>query len=429
MTTLFLFGTLFLFILLSIPIGISIGLSTLLTIIFFTDNIPFSTYVQKAFTALDSFPLMAIPLFILAGLLMAHGGISKRLLNLAEEIIGFVAGGLAMVTVVASMFFAAISGSGPATVAAIGSMMIPAMKEKQYGDYGAALTAAAGTIGVIIPPSIPFVLLGVVGEISIGRLFLAGIFPGILMGLFLMLTSYIYVKRKKVEQTTSLKDFSIKRVLLAFWDAKWAILTPVIVLGGIYGSIFTPTEASAVAVLYGLIVGKFIHKELTWKDIYNSIKETLQMIGGFLYMVGLSTTFAFVLNLEHIPRVIADTILGFSSNYIVILLLIMILLLIVGCFIDTISAIVILTPILLPIVTEVGVDPVHFGVIMVVSLAIGYVTPPVGTNLFVATQIGDVSFERVSIAMIPLFIALCIALLIIMFVPSLSLSLIELFDY
>lgn len=430
MTMIVLFSSLILLILLSVPIGISIGLSTLIVIVFFTNDIPFTTYVQKAFIALDSFPLMAIPFFILAGLLMGGGGISRRLLNLADALIGFVVGGLAMVTVVACMFFSAISGSGPATVAAIGSFMIPSMRAKNYGGgFAAALTAAAGSIGVIIPPSIPFVLFGVVGSVSIGGLFLAGVLPGILIGLCLMAAAYLILKRRgftatAVESANSAEArFNLKNVWRTFWDAKWAILTPVVVLGGIYGKIFTPTEASAVAVLYGFIVGKFIYKELSWAKFYDCVVETLKMLGGIMYMIGLSVTFAYVLNIERIPNKIAESILAFSENGFVVLMLIMVFLLIVGCFIDTISAIVILTPILLPVVTQIGIDPIHFGVIMIVNLAVGYITPPVGTNLFVASQISGVSFEKVSVAMIPFFLAMVLALIIINFVPFLSMFL------
>src|SRR5690625_4491566 len=377
MTTFALFGSLILLIFLSVPIGISIGLSTLFVVVFFSDNIPFTTYVQKAFTALDSFPLMAIPLFILAGLLMGSGGISRRLLNFADALIGFVVGGLAMVTVMACMFFSAISGSGPATVASIGSFMIPAMKEKKYGgDFAAAITASAGSIGVIIPPSIPFIMYGGVGIVSLGGFVLAGIVPGILIVISLMVISYFMLRKRPIEKNTEHKGLDFKYLMQTFWDAKWALLTPVIVLGGIYGSVVTPTEASAVAILYGFIIGKYVYKELTWSKIYDNLIETLQMIGGILYMMGLSVTFSYVINIERIPNKIAEFITGFTESPFIIMMLIMIFLLIVGCFIDPLSAVIVVTPIFLPIVTGIGIDPIHFGVILIVSLAIGYVTPP-----------------------------------------------------
>lgn len=422
MTILVLFGTLFLLILLSVPIGIAIGASTIITIYFAVDNIDVGTVAQKAFTSLDSFPIMAIPFFILAGVLMGKGGVSKRLLDFANSLVGFMTGGLAMVTVLACMFFAAISGSGPATVAAIGSFMIPAMQEKKYGGgFASALTATAGSTGVVIPPSIPFVLLGVTGSLSISDLFIAGILPGVVIGVVLMITSYIVIKLKGIKVEPEDKKINIKNVWTSFYKAIWALLTPVIVLGGIYAGFFTPTEAAAVAIVYGLFVGVFIYKELRWKEIYESLVETIQITGATLYMIGLSIAFAYLLTIERIPSQIADTIVSISDNPIIILLLINIFLLIVGAFIDTIAAIVILTPILLPVATEMGVDPIHFGVIMVVNLAIGFITPPVGVNLFVSSAVGKVPFDKIVRASLPLFMAMIIALLLITYIPSLSL--------
>jgi C4-dicarboxylate transporter DctM subunit len=434
MTTIFLFAVLFLLIFLSVPIGIAIGIATVVTIVLFSDNIPLLTIAQKVFTSLDSFPIMAIPFFMLAGILMGKGGISKRLLNLAGSLIGFVKGGLAMMTVLACMFFSAISGSGPATVAAIGSFVIPAMKKERYGaGFASALTASGGAIGVIIPPSIPFVLYGVTGNVSIGELFMGGILPGILIGILLMAVSYVILIRKGIEKSAadievaaasesgvagSNKGF--KHLVKTVYDAKWALLTPVIILGGIYGSIFTPTEAAAVAILYGFVVGKFLHKELSWKDIYDSMAETLKIVGATLYLIALSVCFAYVLNIENIPQSIAGAIISISDNKYIVILLIIGFLLIVGCFIDTIPAILILTPIFLPITTQVGVDPVHFGVIMVMALAIGFITPPFGANLFVATAIGNVSIEQISKSAVPFFFAMVLGILLVAFLPFLS---------
>ncbi|GAA0433744.1 hypothetical protein GCM10008983_07900 [Lentibacillus halophilus] len=419
-----LFGSLFILIFISVPIGISIGLSTLITIIFVSDNIPLLTVAQKAFTSLDSFPLMAIPFFMFAGLLMGKGGVSKRLLEFAGALVGFLVGGLAMVTVLTCMFFAAISGSGPATVAAIGSFMIPAMEKKNYGEgFSSAITATAGSIGVIIPPSIPLVLFGVVGSVSIGSLFMAGILPGILIGIILMITSYLLLRKKGIEVDPTTQKIDIKHVLKTFYDAKWALLAPVIILGGIYGSIFTPTEAAAVAIIYAYIVGAFIHKELKWKDIYSCIMETSSIMGSTLYMIGLSIAFAYILNLEQIPQTIANFIIGFSGSDIVVLLLINLFLIIVGAFVDTIAALVILTPILLPIATQIGMEPVQFGVVMILNLAIGYITPPLGVNLFVASAISKRPIESIAKAAIPLFLAMLLSLLIVSYVSPLTMFL------
>lgn len=422
MTIIILFATLFIFILLSVPVGISIGLSTIITV-YFASDIDLSTIIQKVFSSLDSFAIMAIPFFMFAGLIMGRGGISRRLLDFANALVGWMVGGLAMVTTVTSMFFAAISGSGPATVAAIGSFMIPEMEKKKYGiGFAAGLTAAAGTIGVIIPPSIPFILFGVVGEVSIGDLFIAGILPGIFIGLILMITSFFLIK-KKGEASEEMEKISFKKVLKTGWEAKWSLLTPIIILGGIYGGIFTPTEASVVAVVYGLIVGGFVYRELKWKEIYESTLETLRLMGATLYMIGLSVAFSFLLTVERIPSTIAEAIINFSDNPIVIMLLINLFLLIVGAFVDAVASIVILTPILLPIVVEIGIDPVHFGIILVANLAIGYITPPVGVNLFVASAVGKTNIETVIRGILPFFIALLVSLIVITYYPSLSLIL------
>lgn len=418
MTVAILFGTFFLLMFIGVPIALSLGLSSLFTMVFATDSSP-NVIIQKAFSSLDSFPLMAIPFFILAGVLMSSGGISRRLLNLASVLIGFITGGLAMVTVLASMFFAAISGSGPATVAAIGSFMIPSMKERNYGSgFAAAITASAGSVGVLIPPSIPFVMYGVVGTVSIGSMFLAGIIPGLILGLCLMIISYIISKKNNYVGTGKVP--SIKEVLKALNEAKLALLIPVIILGGIYAGIFSPTESAAVAAFYALIIGVFVYKELSWKDVYKSFAEAALTNAATVIIIGFSISFAYLMTRERIPTIIADFIVGFTESPILIILIINVFLLIVGMFIDTISAIVILTPILLPVVTNIGMDPIHFGIILVMNLAIGFVTPPLGVNLFVATNVGKVSYEVIVKAMIPILITMFISLLIVTYIPPLS---------
>ncbi|MCM3691982.1 TRAP transporter large permease [Neobacillus niacini] len=427
MTVALLFGTLFICLLIGVPIAISLGVSALVAI-YFGSTLPLDIITQKAFTSLDSFPLLAIPFFMLAGILMGKGGVSKRLLDLATAMVGWMTGGLSMVTIVACMFFAAISGSGPATVAAIGGFMIPAMVAKKYdGGFAAAVSASAGSIGVIIPPSIPFVLYGVIGSVSVGSLFLAGIIPGLLIGAGLMITSYILSKKNgyKPEQV---KKFNFKGVWKATSDAKWALLIPVIILGGIYGGIFSPTEAAVVAVVYALIIGKFVYKELTWQSIFESFREAVIINATTMIIIGLSVSFAYFMTLEQIPNDISGFLTELSSSPVIILIAINILLLIVGMFIDTISALVVLTPILLPIVTAVGVDPIHFGVILVANLAIGFITPPLGVNLFVASSVGKVKFERIVRAIIPFMISMIICLIVITYVPELSLWLPGLFE-
>lgn len=420
MTIALLFITLFVCLLIGVPIAISLGVSSLVAI-YFGSTLPLSIITQKAFTSLDSFPLLAIPFFMLAGILMGKGGVSKRLLDLATTLVGWMTGGLAMVTIVACMFFAAISGSGPATVAAIGGFMIPAMVARKYdGGFAAAISASAGSIGVIIPPSIPFVLYGVIGGVSVGNMFLAGIIPGILIGIGLMITAY-FIANKRGYKPSETEVFKFMDVLKATNDAKWALLIPVIILGGIYGGIFSPTEAAVVAVVYAFIIGKFVYKELTWEDSFKSFREAVVINATTMIIIGLSVSFAYFMTLEQVPNQIAAFLTDFSSNPFVILLAINLLLLIVGMFIDTISALVILTPILLPVVMAVGVDPVHFGVILVANLAIGFITPPLGVNLFVASSVGNVRFEKIVVSVLPFLLSMIICLLVITYIPALSL--------
>ena len=419
MEILVLFGSLVLLLALSIPIGISLGLATVIALIY-TGTIPLIMVAQNAFAALDSFPLLAIPFFMLAGALMGYGGISKRLVNLADAMVGAVLGGLAMVTVMACMFFAAISGSGPATVSAIGSFMIPSMKEKHYdSDVAAALTATAGSIGVIIPPSIPFVIYGVVSGVSVGEMFISGIIPGIIIGLSLMAVSYRTARKKGYPRTSS-----PPKIWPTLKEAFWALLVPIIILGGIYGGIFTPTEAAVVASVYALLIGKFIYKELDFKTIYAAFKDAALVNGATTFMVGLSMSFAAFLAMEQIPIKICTWMLSISSSQVTIFLIVNLLLLIVGCFVDNISSMIILTPILLPIMLKLGVDPVHFGLVMTVALATGFVTPPYGANLFVASAVSGVSMLKISRAVVPFILAMLFCLLLFTYIPALSMGLV-----
>lgn len=418
MTVAILFISFFVLMLVGVPIAISLGASALFTMVFAT-NLPTTSIVQQAFTSLDSFSLLAIPLFILAGVLMGKGGVSKRLLHLADVLVGYLTGGLAIGTVLASMFFAAISGSGPATVAAIGSFMIPAMTDRGYDrPFAAAVTATAGSIGVILPPSIPFIMFGIVGGVSIGGLFLAGIIPGLIIGFALMLVSFIIAKKR--DFPTEGKFPTFVEVLKAINHSKWALLIPVIILGGIYSGLFSPTESAAVACVYALIIGVFVYKELSFRDLYDVFLEATLLNIPVIIIISFSISFAYLLSIERIPATIAAAISGVSENYIVTMLLISAFLFIVGMFIDTISAVVILTPILLPISAAVGIDPIHFGVIMVCNLAVGYVTPPLGVNLFVASHISKESIEKITKALIPFIIAMLISILLIIIFPALS---------
>ncbi len=415
-------GTIVFCLTIGVPIGISIGTATALTMLF-TTKIPLIVISQNAFTALDSFPLLAVPLFILSGNLMSYGGISRRLVALSEALVGAVAGGLGIVTVLACMFFSAISGSSVATVSAIGSFMIPEMAKKKYDPgFAAALAASAGSLGVIIPPSISFVVYGVMTGVSIGELFTAGIIPGILLGLAMMAVCYfVSVKRGYPKGVR----YSWKETWKVFMDSFWAVMIPVIILGGIYGGVFTPTEAAAVAGVYSLFIGFFVYKELNRETLWNAFLDTVLVNGAVTFMIGLSMAFARYLTMAGIPKAVTDALLAFTQSGVVTLFLINVILLIVGCFIDNISAAIILTPILLPVVTSFGVDPVHFGVIITVALAIGFITPPYGPNLFVASAISGVRIEGIIRNIWTFCIVLTLVLFVITYVPFLSMGLVH----
>lgn len=420
---LLLFGYFVAMLIIGVPVAVALGLSAVATILG-AGTLPIDFVATTAFTAIDSFPIMAIPFFIAAGVFMGAGGLSGRLLNLADELLGSLPGGMALATIGTCMFFAAISGSGPATVAAIGSLTIPAMVERGYDKlFSAAVVAAAGAIGVMIPPSNPFVVYGISAQASIGDLFLGGIVPGVLTGLALMVFCYFYCKKRGwrgEDKKRSLKSFG-----KALWEAKWALMVPVIVLGGIYGGIMTPTEAAAVAAFYGLIVGAFIHRELNCGSFFNCLVEACGTSAVVIMLMSMATIFGNIMTLEEVPVIIANAILSFTESKIFILLLINVLLLIVGTFMEALAAIVILTPILLPVVTKVGVDPVHFGVIMVVNLAIGFITPPVGVNLFVASGVAKVKIASLARVSLPLLGVMLLILLLITFVPEVPLLLVR----
>lgn len=416
-----LFGTMFLLMMIGSPIAVALGVATMVTMTA-TTNISLTTMSTACLSGLDSFPLMAIPFFMLAGNLMKSGGISRRILDFADAVVGWVTGSVGMVTVVASMFFAALSGSSPATVIAIGGITIPEMKEEGYDPaYATAITAAAGTIGVIIPPSIPFVIYGVAAQCSISDLFLAGIIPGILIGVVLMIVNYVTAKKCGFGHT---KKFHAGHLLRTLGDSIWALLVPVIILGGIYGGIFTPTESAVAAIIYSIFVGVFIYHELDLKSILEAFKETALINGQTTFLVGISMAFARFLTMSQVPGTLAKGILGIS-NPIAILLVINLFLLVVGCFIDNISSTVILTPILLPIVAGIGMSPIQFGIVMTVNLAIGFITPPYGCNLFFASAISNVSVVDIAKKILPMIGVMLIVLMALTFIPALSIGILD----
>jgi C4-dicarboxylate transporter DctM subunit len=421
--TIVLFSYFLLVIAIGVPIGIGLGLASLLTILA-TGTIDLGYIAQISFTSIDSFPIMAIPFFVAAGIFMGAGGLSSRLLTLADEMLGALPGGMAMASVATCMFFAAISGSGPATVAAIGSLTIPAMIERGYNKYFAcAIVAAGGAIGVMIPPSNPFVIYGIASQTSIGDLFLAGIIPGILTGLVLMGYSFWYSKKNGWMGEKKTRTFGT--FAKAIWDAKLALMVPVIVLGGIYSGLMTPTEAAAVAAFYGLIVGMFVYKGLNRHNIIPTMLEICSTSAIIIILMAMAKVFGQIMTVEEIPAQIASYILGLTSSKIMILLLFNVFLLFIDTFMEALAAIVILVPILLPIATEVGIDPTHFGIIMVVNLAIGFITPPVGVNLFVASGVAKVKLDDISKQIWPILVLMILVLLLVTYIPSLSMFVIR----
>ena len=421
MTIAVLFISFVILIVVSVPIGIALASASLLTIFLF-DPVSGESFIQFTMSGLNSFPLIAVPLFTFAGDLMGRGGISKRLLKVVSIFFGRFTGGFGMVSIVACMFFAAISGTGSATVAAIGGLMIPNMVAKGYNkEYSSALVASAGTIGVIIPPSVVMVVYAVSAEASVTAMFMSGIIPGILIGLALCLYNYFQSKSKKYVGDS--KIYTLKEKISILIEAFPALMIPVIILGGIYGGFFTPTESAAVGVVYGFIVAKFVYKEIRFRDIPKISFNSLLICSTVLIIIGISTGFGRILTITQAPVMIAEMILDVTSNKILILLLINVLLLIVGTFMETNASIIILTPILLPVVRVLGVSTIHFGLIMIANLSIGFITPPLGANLFMACQITNVKFDDISKAIIPWIVVLIIVLMLITYVPEISLFL------
>ena len=398
-----------------VPIAIAVGLSGLLAI-WLGSDIPLTVILQRQFTAVDSFPLMAIPFFILAGTLMEAGGISKRLVQFGNALIGHATGGLAIVSIVASMFFAAISGSTVATVAAIGMVLIPAMKARGYRpSFAGAVQASAGNLGIIIPPSIAMVVYGVATNTSISAMFIGGFVPGFLMTASLMLVAYLICKQRGYSGG---KKSTLEELVSAFRESILALLMPIIILGGIYGGIFTPTEAAAVAVAYAFIIGTFVYKELNLKKITELLGQSVITTAGIMFLIATAGLFAWILTRINAPRMIAEFFLTYASNKYVFLLYINAILFIVGMFFETTAANVILAPLLAPIAIGFGIDPIHFGLIMIVNLAVGMCTPPLGVNLFVACQIADIRVDEIIPAVMPFLLILILDILIISYVPA-----------
>ncbi len=409
------------------PISVCLGVSSLAAMIVQGAGRPLDTIMSSlprlVSSSTSKFVLLAIPFFILAGNIMEKAGISRRLINLAEKCVGHIRGGVAMVCVIVACFFAAISGSGPATVAALGVILVPAMIKAGYSPaFSAALMGISGAIGVVIPPSITFVVYGSIADTSIGDLFKSGMIPGIMMGAALILTALLVGRKTKLKVMTKATG---KERWLAFKDAFWGLMMPVIILGGIYGGIFTPTEAAAVSAVYGLFVGVFVYKEVKLKELYEIFIDSASTTATVMFITIGASLFAYVLTRARLDVAISQALVGVTGGSAIIFFLIVnVILLIAGCFLDSTSALYIFTPLFVPVALELGIDLVHLGAVMILNLAIGLATPPVGVNLYVACGIGNVKIKDISVAVLPLIIASLIVLLLVTYIPQISLLLV-----
>jgi len=403
-----------------VPIMISLGVSSVAYCLLLTDT-PIQMIMNVYFTSLDSFPLIAIPFFVLAGELMMRGGISDKLISFFRSLLGNIAGALGAITVVTSMVFAAVAGSGTATVAAIGGITIPEMlKEKYDRSFACALAATAGALGPIIPPSVAMILYGVIAQVSIAKLFIGGIVPGILTAIGLVLLVHFDAKKKGYGLTSKDVNIEVLPIGKALKESIWAFTVPIIILGGIYSGTFTPTEAAVIASVVAMVIGIFVYKEINLKEIIVVLKKTAVTSGTIMLLVSCASALGRLLTLEKVPIQLAEMILSISDNKIIVLLIINFFLLVVGMFMETYAAVIILAPVLLPTVVSLGVDPLHFGLIMVFNLTIGLCTPPVGVNLFIASRIGNCSIEKMIKPLTKTLSILIIVLLLVTYIPQLT---------
>ena len=404
-------------ILLGTPIVLAIGISA--TLALYQADIPMGIIAQRLFSGLDSFTIMAIPFFVFAGIIMERGGIAKRIVDFASALVGWITGSLLLVAVVAGTGLAAISGSGSADTAATSSMLLPEMKKRRYNiDFAAGIMAAAGTLGPIIPPSIMMVVLATISNLSVGRMFLAGIIPGILMALGLMIASYIHAKWGGTDYRDT-EPFTIKRLGKTFMAAGSAFVMPVIIIGGIIGGIFTPTEAASVAIVAGLIISIFVYKEIRLHELPSMILQAASISAAVMMIIATASIFSWLIALQNVPAQIASWLASTTQNPLVFLLLVNILLILIGMFMESISAILILIPVLLPVAVHYGIEPLHFGVIMIINLSIGMITPPYGITLFVASSVAGRSILQVSSKIILPLSFMLVILILTTFFPEL----------
>ncbi|SPJ34261.1 TRAP transporter large permease [Kushneria phyllosphaerae] len=417
MEVLMLFAVFFVLLFAGIPIAFALGISSAAYL--FTAGIPLTIVPQRMFAGMDSFVLLCIPGFILAGNLMNVGNITEHIVRFSNAVVGHIRGGLGLANVGGSMIFGGISGTAVADAASVGAVMIPGMAKSGYDKpFAAAVTAASSTIGPIIPPSVPMIIVGSLSGISVGRMFIAGVVPGILLALGMMITVYVLAVKRGYPKE---KRATLKEILREGKSAFWALLMTFIILYGIIGGFFTPTEASIVACIYALVVGMFVYKGLNWRNLPGLFVDAALTSAALMMLVGLANLFGWILTSERIPQMIADGILGISDNPLVVILILNLILLFVGTFMETIAALIILFPALLGVATGVGVDPVHFGIMAVLNLMIGLTTPPVGICLFVVSGIGEIRMSEVARAIIPFLLCNLAVLVLVMYIPAISL--------
>lgn len=405
--------------LVGMPLFVAVGLTTAMAL--FLIDIPYTLLAQVGYNSLTPFPLLTIPMFVLAGRLMEVGGMATRMIGIATKLVGAYRGSMGLVSVFACMLFAALSGSGPATTAAIGSVTVPAMKKEGYDvPFASAIIASAGALGSLIPPSNLMIIYGLVSETSIPRLFLAGLIPGLIVTILLMITTYIIARKRGYGGDG--ESFTWKPFLTALWEGKWSIGAPVLILGGIYGGIFTPTEAAAVAVFYALFVGMFIYGELTLQKLVEALRFTA-LLTGILILIAPTFAFGQLTAFYDVPAAVEAGITSITTNPILVLILIGIFYIFIGTFMESFAQIVLFTSVFLPLVTSLGVDPVVFGIITVITCEIGFLTPPLGANLTVAARISNISIERISVAVLPFIGAYIIGMLILILFPEITLFL------
>jgi C4-dicarboxylate transporter DctM subunit len=413
-----LFIVFFFLLLIGAPIAIALGASTFATLVFFTDINPIEVSAMM-FEKIEHYSLMAIPMFILAGQLLSKGSSAGRIIEFAKSVVGHLPGGLPMAAIFASIIFAAVSGSSPATVVAIGSIMFGAIQEAGYPKkYAIGTIATAGSLGILIPPSIVMIVYGVTAEVSIGKLFMAGVVPGIMIGAMMMVVTYVGAKRLGFERT---EPESFKQRLLKMKDASWALMTIVIVIGGIYGGIFTPTEAAAVAAMWAFFVSMFIYRDIKWRDLYTIFLESAKTSAMIMFIIANAMLFAHFLTIENVPQMITNTLLEWDVNAIMFLFIVNILLILAGNFMEPSAIIMIMVPLLFPVATALGIDPIHFGIVIVVNMELGMISPPVGLNLFVTSGITGTSLKDVVVYSLPWSATILVGLLLVTYIPIISL--------